>query len=133
MSKGRVYPYLYVVTDVFQDDVGLEPGMLIAWDNHGSYYTITTFNLETREIKPLANIYLVKRMTREEVKCLEENVHPCKCIQGLEHRLRERLLDAAKVFSHINGRRIDELYERALENAGCREPTDSNMEEVDEK
>ncbi len=75
----------------------------------------------TFETRPLANIYLVKRMTREEAECLEETGHPCKCIPDLKERLRQRILDAAKVFRHLSGERIDKLYERAILAAGCKE------------
>ena len=114
-----MYSYLYVVVDVFQDDVNLVPGVLLAWDNHGKFYTITTFDRKTLETKPLANIFLVKRMKREEKECVAESWNLCKCIPDLEELLRIRLLDAAKVFM-LDGKRIDELYERALLAAGCK-------------
>ena len=115
----HAYRYLYLVVDSFDEKI-LEEGVLLAWTNHGRYYTLIVFDKKTFETRPLANIYLVKRMTVEEAECLEETGHPCKCIPDLKERLRQRVLDAAKTFKHLNGERIDKLYKRALLAAGCK-------------
>ena len=115
MSGG--YRYVYLVVDSF-DREAVREGDLLLWEYKGYYYTITVLNTKTLKTRPIANIVLLKKLTDEELECINKEKNACKCIEGFEALLEKRLIAARKYFSHLNLERLSDL-KKATMQAGC--------------
>ena len=106
--------HLYVVVDVFGDLANIHRGSLILWIWRGWYYTVQTINIETGKVKPLANIVWLKKLSREEMNCIDEGKKVSECLDRDEilRIASDHLQKARKVFSHLTEKDLEEIINR---------------------